>query len=65
MRTPRPEPDSQELEELVDNEDRQLLGKPSVPDDIKAEITERLDRFRDEDLAEEIGDGPPPDDRGY
>ncbi|MBV8531043.1 MAG: hypothetical protein JO104_06970 [Candidatus Eremiobacteraeota bacterium] len=60
MRPPINEPDDQELEALVDDEDRGLLDKPSVPDDVKAEITERLDRFRDEELAEEIADGPPP-----
>ena len=60
MRPPDNEPDSEELEELVDDEDRELLGKPDVPDEVKAEITERLDRFRDEELAEEIADGPPP-----
>jgi hypothetical protein len=60
MRPPVNEPDDQELEELVDNEDRDLLGKPDVPDDVKAEITERLDRFRDEAYADEIEDGPPP-----
>jgi hypothetical protein len=65
MRSPHPEPDPEELEELVDNEDRQLLGKPSIRDDVKAEITERLDRFRDEELADEVADGPPPDDHRY
>ncbi|HTA56070.1 MAG TPA: hypothetical protein VK755_15095 [Candidatus Acidoferrales bacterium] len=60
MRPPLNEPDDQELEELVDDEDRDLLGKPDVPDDVKAEITERLDRFRDEEYADEIEDGPPP-----
>jgi hypothetical protein len=60
MRPPLNEPDDQELEELVDDEDRDLLGKPDVPDEVKAEITERLDRFRDEEYADEIEDGPPP-----
>lgn len=60
MRPPVNEPDDQELEELVDNEDRDLLGKSDVPDNVKAEITERLDRFRDEIYADEIEDGPPP-----
>jgi hypothetical protein len=60
MRPPLNEPDDQELEELVDDEDRDLLGKPDVPDEVKAEITERLDRFRDETYADEIEDGPPP-----
>jgi hypothetical protein len=60
MRPPLNEPDDQELEELVDDEDRDLLGKPDVPDDVKAEITDRLARFRDEEYADEIEDGPPP-----
>jgi hypothetical protein len=58
MRPPLNEPDDQELEELVDDEDRDLLGKPDVPDDVKAEITERLDRFRDEEYADEIEERP-------
>jgi len=65
MRPPDNESNPHELESLVDAEDRALLDKPSVPDDIKAEITERLDRHRDEELAEEIEDGPPPDGRRY
>jgi hypothetical protein len=65
MRPPDNEPDSQELEALLDDEDRQLLDNPTVPDDVKAEVTERLDRFSDEDLEEEIEDGPPPDRRRY
>ncbi|HZV76544.1 MAG TPA: hypothetical protein VFF63_02155 [Candidatus Babeliales bacterium] len=65
MRPPDNEPNLDELETLVDAEDRALLDKPSVPDDIKAEITERLDRHRDEELADEIEDGPPPDGRHF
>jgi hypothetical protein len=60
MRPPVNEPDDQELEELVDDADRALFNKPSVPDDVKAEITERRGLFRDEEYADEIEDGPPP-----
>jgi hypothetical protein len=59
MRPPENEPDDQELEELVDNEDR-VLHRPDVPDDVKADITQRRDLFRDEEYADEIEDGPPP-----
>jgi hypothetical protein len=60
MRPPENEPDSQELETLLDDEDRALLENPNVPDDVKSEVAERLERLHDEDLEEEIEDEPPP-----
>ena len=60
MRPPHDEPDSEELESLLDDEDRGLLDNPSVPDDVKAEVTERLDRWRDEEIEEESEEGPRP-----
>jgi hypothetical protein len=65
MRPPDNEPDSEEIETLLDDEDRRVLERPDVPEDVKSEITERLDRWREEDLEEETQDGPPPDDRRY
>jgi hypothetical protein len=65
MRPPHDEPDSEELEELLDGEDRGLLERPDVPDDVKSEVNERLERFGDELLEDETEDGPPPDDRRY
>jgi hypothetical protein len=56
-----PEKGSEERESLSDREDRALLDNPNVPDDVKSEIEERLDRHYDEGLEEEEGDeGPPP-----
>ena len=60
MRPPENEPDSQELENLLDDEERALLDDPSVPDDVKSEVNERLERWSDEELEEEIEDEPPP-----
>jgi hypothetical protein len=65
MRPPDNEPDSEEIETLLDDEDRGVLERPDVPDDVKSEISERLERFHEEDLDEEIEDGPPPDDHRY
>jgi len=53
MRPPENEPDAKEIETLLDDEERGLLDRPDVPDDVKSEVTERLDRFQDEDLDEE------------
>jgi hypothetical protein len=60
MRPPDNDPGSDELEDLRDDEDRGLLENPSVPDDVKSEVAERLERFRDEAIDEEIEDEPFP-----
>ncbi len=60
MRPPDNEPGPEELESLFEDEERSLLENPAVPDDVKAEVTERLDRYGDEILEEEIEDEPPP-----
>jgi hypothetical protein len=56
MRPPENEPDAEELEQLLDDEDRRLLDNPVVPDDVKSEVEERLDRWREEELEDETGD---------
>jgi|GEM_PF-1823243 len=61
MTTPDNEPNAEELEKLRDDEDRRLLDRPDVPDDVKAEVNDRLERFEDEELEDEIEDEPPPD----
>ncbi len=61
MRPPDNDPGPEELEALLEGEERSLLDNPAVPDDVKAEVTERLDRHGDEILEEEIEDEPPPD----
>ncbi|HYL27112.1 MAG TPA: hypothetical protein VEW74_04700 [Candidatus Nitrosotalea sp.] len=63
MTTPDNEPNAEELEKLRDDEERRLLERPDVPDDVKAEVIERLERFEDEELEDEIEDEPPPDRR--
>jgi len=56
------EPVQQELETLLDVEEQEALGKIEVPDEVKVEIDERLERFRGEDLeaerAEDAGNAP-------
>jgi hypothetical protein len=44
------EPVQEELEAFLDDEDRALLNDPKVPDDVKAEIADRLTNFAEEDL---------------
>ncbi|HVA26557.1 MAG TPA: hypothetical protein VNF68_00120 [Candidatus Baltobacteraceae bacterium] len=56
MRPTDMEPKQEELEEFLDDEERGLLNDPDVPDDVKAEIRERLERFREEDLEVEQAD---------
>jgi hypothetical protein len=53
MRSPENEPESEKTRNVLDEEERKLLDRPDVPDDVKAEITERLERWHDEELDEE------------
>jgi hypothetical protein len=53
MRPTDEEPDQPEIEKLVTGEERRLIQKPEVPDDVKAEILERLDVFEESDLERE------------
>jgi len=54
----RQEPLPLELEELLTDEERRVLGEPGVPDDVKAEIMTRLEQRRQADLEEEAAEGP-------
>ncbi len=60
MQPPDNDPGSDELEGLRDEEDRRLLDNPSVPDDVKSEVADRLERHHDEAVDEEIEDEPFP-----
>ncbi len=53
MRPPENDPNTDEFETLLDDEDRELLEKPDVPDDVKAEVTERLERRHDDEALDE------------
>jgi hypothetical protein len=52
MHAPENEPVQQDIERLVTDEERQALADPAVPDDVKAEIMDRLNRFRESDIDE-------------
>jgi hypothetical protein len=65
MRPPDNEPSPEDLEKLRDEERRELLEKPDVPDEVKSEVTERLARLDDEELEDELEDELPPDRRWY
>ncbi len=57
MRPTDMEPGQEELEALLDGEERALLDDPNVPDDVKAEVRERLRRSHDEELEAELPEG--------
>lgn len=62
MRPPENEPVQTDIEMVVTDEERQALDDPNVPEEVKAEIVERLERFRQADLeqarAEDAGNEP-------
>jgi hypothetical protein len=43
------EPEQQEVEKVLKEEERTIIQKPDVPDDVKSEIAERLDRLDEAD----------------
>lgn len=53
MRPTDEEPDQPEIEKLLTGEERRLIEKPEVPEDVKAEILERLEGFDESDLERE------------
>jgi hypothetical protein len=53
MRPPENEPDSEQIESLLDEEEQKLLDRPDVPDDVKSELTERIERRHEADTREE------------
>jgi hypothetical protein len=53
MRPPENSANNDEFETLLDDADRELLERPDVPDDVKAEVTERLERRHDEEQLDE------------
>lgn len=57
MRPTDMEPEQRELEALLEGEEQRLLDDPDVPEDVKAEVRERLRRFRDEELEAELPEG--------
>ncbi|MDE2480563.1 MAG: hypothetical protein KGN02_00035 [bacterium] len=58
MRPTDAEPTEEELDELLTDEERRLLARGDLPDDVRAEIRDRLERRRIEELEEELPDGP-------
>lgn len=56
------EPSQEELEVLIDSEERDVLEDAEVPDDVKGEIAERLESYRQADReaeqAEDAGNTP-------
>ncbi|HVA33088.1 MAG TPA: hypothetical protein VNG31_03000 [Candidatus Baltobacteraceae bacterium] len=58
MRPTDPEPPPQELEALLTDEERRVLDGPDVPEDVKTEIFERLERRRTAELEGLAPDEP-------
>lgn len=52
MFSPKHEPLAQELERLLTDEERDALSREGVPDEVRAEIFERLERRRELDLEQ-------------
>jgi hypothetical protein len=50
MRPSESEPRQDEIEAFVSDEERQVLSDPSVPDEVKAEILDRLERYQAGDV---------------
>lgn len=52
MRPSETEPAQRDIEALVTDEERRALAQPDVPEEVKSEISERLERFAEEDAAQ-------------
>ena len=65
MFTPKHEPLDQELDRLLTDEERDVLTHPNVPDEVRSEIYERLERRRtlerDSAQAEDHSDADTPE----
>jgi hypothetical protein len=63
MFTPRHEPLPDEIERLLTDEERDTLSRANVPDDVRAEIFERLERRREIDTDEAQAEDKTDEDR--
>ncbi|HLI97374.1 MAG TPA: hypothetical protein VKT72_14995 [Candidatus Baltobacteraceae bacterium] len=52
MRTPEDEPSQKDIESFLTDEERRALEDPTVPEDVKSEIAERLERFREQEIEQ-------------
>ena len=52
MHTPEDEPAQKDIESLITDEERRALEDPNVPEEVKSEIAERLERFRERDMEQ-------------
>jgi len=59
MRATDGEPTPQELELLLDDEERARIADPLVPDDEKSEIEARLEARREIEVESAVPDEPP------
>ncbi len=53
MQPPENEPTQEEIDALLTGEERQVLDIPGVPDEVKAEIQDALERREEDDLEQE------------
>lgn len=58
MRPRDQEPVEGEIEKVLSDEERSVVRKRDVPDDVKSEVQERLERFEETDLERQRGEGP-------
>jgi hypothetical protein len=58
MRPTGNEPPDEDLDALLSDEDRRTLERPDVPEEVKREIFERLERRRTAELEDRVLDEP-------
>lgn len=56
MFTPENEPTTKDIDELVKDEERDEIAKENVPDEVRAEIFEELERRRQAEQEQGRGD---------
>ncbi len=56
MYPPENEPPESAIEIIQEDEERSTLRRPFVPDDVRAELVDRLDRSEEEELDALRGD---------
>lgn len=54
------EPKQQELEAMQVEEELEFVKLTDAPEDVKSEVLERVERFEETDLENELPEGSPP-----
>jgi hypothetical protein len=54
-----PDPADEDLQALLTDEERRSLDDPDVPEEVKQELLERLERMHEAELEDRLLDEPP------